>query len=157
MKRQKQAIDELDRVILCQLQVDGTLTSQALAGKLNRPASTIRRRVANLVKSDVLRIVGTVNPYAIDYDGWAVIGINSKPGKSWEIAKEIAEYDAVYTVALSLGRYDVMAFAAFDSVRNLMAFVNSKLPKIDGIVSVETSVLSHPRKNFSTIWDIPPE
>lgn len=147
-----QGLDDIDRKIVEELQRDASQTSQELAQRLGMSASGIRRRVRNLKNSGAIRIIAVPNPSALDNQTWVLIGLNVKPGKAVSVARALTKFTPLYTVALSLGRYDVIALGQFGSVNEVTDFVSRELPKIGGVSRSETSTLTQPFKYHGLIW-----
>ncbi len=55
-------MDVIDKQLVQLLEKDATQSSKVLAAKLDVSAATVRRRTANLVKNNVIRLVAVVDP-----------------------------------------------------------------------------------------------
>jgi len=146
-------LSESDMRIVRELSVNASQTSEQLAGKLGLAPSTVRQKVAKLLKSGVVRIIGVPDPSVIAYHGWAVLGINTSPSKVDSVVRELAQSDAIYTIASSLGQFDVIALAQFATIDELQVFTREKLPKVVGVKGIEVFVLTRPKKYHGIIWE----
>lgn len=70
------ALDKIDRSLLAELQLDGSLTSEKLSERVGLSASAIHRRVRRLEKAGVIeRRIAVVNPEAIGRSALFLVGI----------------------------------------------------------------------------------
>lgn len=134
------------------MQQDASQSSRELAQKLGKPSSTVRHRRDRLIRTGAIRIIAVPKPSTMDYEAWAVLGLNVLPGHSERVAQELARFDAVYTVATGLGRFDVVALAQLQTMSELRAFINGEIPKIEAITKSETIVLGKPVKYHFVTW-----
>ena len=141
-------MDDLDRRIVEELQVNALQSSRASSKKLGVSSGTIRSRVNQLVKSNVLSIVALINPLAIGYSVWVNVGIRVKPGTAHEIADRLMQYPECYSSMVTLGRFDVMAAMFFKSNEELTEFITIELPKIEGVEYTETMLYTMPHKYY---------
>jgi hypothetical protein len=82
------SFDGLNRDIIVMLQEDGRRSFATIARKLGVSEGTVRARVRQMRHDKLLRFVAVVNPVALGYSAWAMLGIKLAPGVSPErIAK----------------------------------------------------------------------
>ena len=105
-----------------------------------------------LLGSGAIKVIAVPNPAHMNYEAWALIGLNVLPGQAEQVAPELARFDALYTVATSLGRFDVVALAQLPSMAELRAFVNREIANISAITHSETLVLDGPAKYHFVTW-----
>ena len=144
--------DRLDIQIIQELQQDATQSSRGLAEKLGREASTIRRRVARLIKNNLIKIIAVPHPSQENYEAWAILGINTAVGHQETVTNGLAKCDLLYTIANCLGRFDIVALGHFPSMEELYHFADTKLSRLKGITRVETLVLMPPKKYHGLRW-----
>ena len=145
-------IDKLDENIISELQAYGFQKSSSLAMKLGVCERTVANRINKLKSNNLIRIVAVPNPMLTSTKAWAKIGIKVEPRFLRQVARELTEHPLIYFVAYSLGTFDIIIAANFDSVDDLTKFVNSELININGITSTETMMLVHPRKYYNFTW-----
>jgi DNA-binding Lrp family transcriptional regulator len=68
------------------------------------------------------------------------------------VTDELASFDAIYTIASSFGRFDIIALVQCASADELQSFIRDELPKVSGIKGIETFILMRPRKYHGVVW-----
>ena len=146
------ALDATDMKLIEEMQRDASQTSQELAQRLGMSASGVRRRVRNLKDCGLIKIVAVPNIKALGNRVWILIGINVTTGKAPNVARGLSKFDFLYTVALSLGRYDVIALGTFKSTKEATDFVSRVMPRLRGIHRSEVLMLTEPIKYHGLVW-----
>ena len=145
-------LDTIDMELIHEMQRDASQTSEELAGRLGMSASGVRRRVRNLKDCGLIKIVAVPNIKVLGNKVWTFIGINVIAGKAPHVARGLSKFEFLYTVALSLGRYDVIVLGTFNSTKEATDFVNRVMPKIRGIYRSEVLILTEPTKYHGLVW-----
>lgn len=146
-------LDEIDRRVIKILQVDGRRPNTEIARELKVSETTIRKRVAQLVSRGLINIVAVPTPRAAGMNMSAIIGISVTLPKLKEISEELKSIREVRYVGLSTGRYDIIVEAFFFDQQHFLDFIASRLSRMDGITSLETSMILDIVK-FSYEWEI---
>lgn len=144
-------LNDIDKLIIHELCHDASPTSHELAQKLRMAPSTVRRRVSNLIKSGAIRLIAVPNLELLGYEGWAVLGMNVALDRVDDVINELVVFDAIYTLASSFGRFDVIALVQFVTIDELRNFVGEIQSKITSIKHIETIVLTRPRKYYGLV------
>jgi len=133
--------DQLDWRIIRILSRDGRATNAAVAKKLKVAEGTVRSRIKKLIQAGILKIAGLINPEFLAGHQLVMIAINVRESKMLErTARAVARLPQVKSVAITSGRYDLMAQVIVDSNRGIINFLSNSLAKINGIVRTETFV-----------------
>jgi DNA-binding Lrp family transcriptional regulator len=149
-------MDELDQQITYILENQGLQTSKALAGIIGGASErTIRRHLNEMIKQHTIKIVTIPNPVLCGFTAWSKIGIKVDPIYLDHVANMLVEHSSVYFAAYSLGRFDIIIAVHFDTIDKLSHFVNSELLGMQGIVNLETWLLTCPRKYHRFSWNTP--
>jgi Lrp/AsnC family transcriptional regulator for asnA, asnC and gidA len=146
-------LDEIDRRVIKILQVDGRRPNTEIARELKVSETTIRKRVAQLVSRGLINIVAVPTPRAAGMNLSAIIGISVTLPKLKEISEELKRQREVRYVGMSTGRYDIIVEAFFFDQQHYLDFISSRLSRMDGITSLETSMILDIVK-FSYEWEI---
>jgi Lrp/AsnC family transcriptional regulator for asnA, asnC and gidA len=146
-------LDEIDRRVIKILQVDGRRPNTEIARELKVSETTIRKRVAQLVSRGLINIVAVPTPKAAGMNMSAIIGISVTLPKLKEISEELKSLREVRYVGLSTGRYDIIVEAFFFDQQHFLDFISSRLSRMEGITSLETSMILDIVK-FSYEWEI---
>ena len=133
-------MDELDRKIIALLQSDGRASNAKIAREVGVSEGTVRRRLRRLVQQDVVKIVAVPNLEKLGYATTALVGLQTGPGKSDEVADAIASLDEAQYVAITTGAYDIFIWAGLESAESLGTFLRNKIGNIEGVQRTETFV-----------------
>ena len=103
-------IEGLNREILALLQEDGRMPFSSIARTLGISEGTVRSRVAQMRKANLIHFITVVNPRALGYTAWSMLGIKVARGAS---ADEVARYfrdrpEVVYVMRVA-ARFDLLA------------------------------------------------
>lgn len=148
----KCSMDDIDRAILRELQVDGRIPYADLGPKVGLSPSAARLRLQRMIDGKVVQVVGVTDPMTMNRQTMALLGL-SIGGDSRAVADELSRHDEVVYTVLTSGRYDVFTEVVCSSPRTLLDFVNDVVRAVDGITSVE----SFPYFGIHThrfLWDV---
>jgi Lrp/AsnC family transcriptional regulator, regulator for asnA, asnC and gidA len=135
------SLDSLDRQLVASLKLDGRMSYAELASRLDVSEGTARNRLARLVEAGTVRILPIVDQTKLGYRLNAWIGVRCRPGAFRRVAEELAAFHAVRYVGACTGAYDVICEAVFLSQAEMLRFLESELPTVEGITSTETSIV----------------
>ena len=135
------AVDSLNREIILRLMNDGRASFSEIARALGVAEGTVRLRVGQMQRDNYLRFTAVVNPLALGYTAWAMIGVNLSPGTD---PGPVAEYfrdrpETVYVMRVA-GRYDMLVEVICKTPTELLAFLDSHIHSWEAIASVEPLV-----------------
>jgi Lrp/AsnC family transcriptional regulator, leucine-responsive regulatory protein len=137
------ALDAIDRKILGYLQADGRITMQQLADKVGLSVSPCHRRVKLLEERGVItRYVATVDQKALGLHVSVFISIKLARQKEEDLArfeKAISKWDEVMECYLMTGNRDYLLRVVAADLSSYEAFLKTKLTRLDGIASIESS------------------
>ncbi len=128
-------IDDVDREIIRQLQLDGRMPYAKLAQHVGLSDAATRQRVNRLTARGVIDIVAVTDPVKIGLGYQAVLGITITADARKMAAELDGIEDAVYVV-MTAGRYDLLVELV---CRSVDAFVDNlnHIRTIEGIETVE--------------------
>ena len=141
-------VDSLDNKIISILAKDARQSSNLIAKQLDVSASTIRRRIQNLIDNKTIRIMGIADPVKVGYPVTAYIAFNMAMDKVDAALKTLAGWPEIRTVSTIAGRFDILAMARFHSNDDLSDFLTRQLPKIKGLKDSETFICLHMEKGL---------
>lgn len=132
-------LDEIDRDIISYLAVDGRAAFRDFAPALGVSETTIRFRYARLVESGAVRVMCIVNPLRLGYrfTSWVAIRVDPR-GRAQDVAEALTRLTPVSYVALTAGRFDVMAEVATGSGESLLGLLDNSIRAIGGVASLES-------------------
>ncbi len=145
-------MDELDRKIIALLQMDGRASNAKIAREVGVSEGTVRRRLRRLIQDDVVNVVAVPNLEKLGYATTALIGLQTGPGKSDQVAESIAGLQEAHYVAVTTGAYDVFVWAGLESAEGLGDFLRTKIGIIEGVQRTETFVnLSIKKRTYGLV------
>ena len=137
----KYELDDIDRVLVTELQENARVSNVVLARKVNLTEGAVRKRVDNLLKSKVLRLMGVSDPQ--------YLGLTLDIKKVDVVINELVAMPQFSFVYQALGEFDVLGVAFFTSNAELGEFITGVLAQVDGIISVQTFlILNTPKRHF---------
>ena len=145
-------VDDLDIRIAEALQTDARQSRKQLAKQLGVSANTIRRRMAKLIRQQVIRIVALPNPVTALHRVWVTIGLTVSSGYYDQVVAELLNHRECTMVMMCLGRFDIMISVRLKSNEELAEFLTVKLLRIKGITHSETMLIAVPRRYYDFFW-----
>jgi Lrp/AsnC family transcriptional regulator for asnA, asnC and gidA len=146
------ALDDLDRAILRLLREDGRRSNAAIARAVGVSQPTVRQRIDRLVGSGVAHVTVRINPAAIGYPVDAVVDIKVSGRNLRSVGEQIAAMENVSYVGYLSGLHDIQVEAFLRDTDDLFRFVTEELMPIEGVASVETSMVMRTEK-FNYKWE----
>ena len=133
-------MDELDSRIIALLQVDGRASNARIAREVGVSEGTVRRRLRNLIKDEVITVIAVPNLEQMGYGTAALIGVQTSPGMVDEVADAISDLDEAHYVAITTGAWDIFTWVGLESTETLGTFIRGKVGTISGVTRTETFV-----------------
>lgn len=139
-KRALHELSDLDRNIVNELVLDATLSGHELAKKLKVSANTVNRRIRQLVDNGVLTYRAYLDLAALGYPVIVALAINTHRGQADFAARQLESLPQIRATTITTGSYDIIAWAIFKNLHDLLLFVNQQVGSISEISSVESMV-----------------
>ena len=151
-----QKLDRIDRRMISLLQKDGRMPIVTIAKELRISETTARSRLKRLIKDNIIEVVAVSNPIRLGFDiiGNIKLGIDLK--KKDPILQALKKIDALNYVALTTGGNDIDIEFIAGSLAEFKTLVFERISQIDGVNSVETSLIVEIIKDtwdYGTAWD----
>jgi Lrp/AsnC family transcriptional regulator for asnA, asnC and gidA len=151
---EKTTIDETDKKILRELQIDCKLSSRELSKILNMPITTIHQRVVRLKERGVIKSFSAiVNPESANLGSMAIVFVHTrtfKVGKkiygNVELVEDLAKIPGVMEVHMVTGRYDIMLKIRAENEKKIGNEVAGNIRALPGVVSTETFIVVNTAK-----------
>ena len=143
------ALDDVDKAIIRELQVDGRMAYAQLSPKVGLSQAAVRQRVNRLLERGVFQIVAVSDPLSLGLTTQAMVGI-TVTGDVRGVAAAVAAMGEAEYVLITTGRYDVLAELLCTDNDALLELVNDRIRAIDGVASTEVfSILKTEKLTFS--------
>jgi Lrp/AsnC family transcriptional regulator for asnA, asnC and gidA len=131
-------LDGLDREIITELEENARQTNAEIAAKVGSSEPTVRRRIERLLSEQVIKIVAVATPFKLGYTVVAILGIQIDHKYMDKIESALASMQEVRFAGITLGTYDVVVEAWFQSNEELLTFLRERLSKLDGIGRIDS-------------------
>lgn len=129
-------IDETDKAIIRELQVDGRMPYSKLGPKVGLSQAAARQRVQRLVDRGVLQVVAVTDPAMLGFAVQALVGIGVT-GDVRAVADALSELDEVEYLVITAGRYDIFVEVVCVDMGHLLELVNDRIRVLDGVNGTE--------------------
>ena len=133
-------VDEFDLKLVEQLQQNGKKSYMALGKTLGAVEGTIRKRVKNLLKKNIIKIVALPNLSQLGYNCVSITGFQINMKDLVKAAEDLAKKPNVCYLAFVAGRYDLIGIIVTQSPQDLSAFLKNEISNVPGIQKTESFV-----------------
>ena len=128
-------LDEVDKAIIRELQVDGRAAYSRLAPHVGLSEAAVRQRVNRLQDRGVMQIVAVTDPVSLGFPVQAMLGI--KVGHAVDAtAEKLSQIDSVDYTVITTGRFDVLAEVVCHDADHLLQ-LSDQIRDVDGVREVE--------------------
>lgn len=147
-EQRKRGIDSLDSKLIALLQADGRLTNTDIAKKLNIAESTVRARLKRLMDEGFIQIVAVSDPFKLGFDMTGDLFIQAELSMLDGVIKELKKFQELWFIVTTSGKMNINAEFIVKTREDLNDLIFNKIRKIEGIISVEMSLIMnyHKRK-----------
>ena len=143
MEEKTPTLDEIDRRILVELQRDGRLTNQDLAGRIGVSASPCWRRVRALEESGVIKgYAALVDPAALglNVSVFTQVSLERQEKKALQVFETaVGEWPEIMECYLMTGDADYLLRVVVPDLAAYERFLMARLTRIRGIASIKSS------------------
>ncbi|MEW6033311.1 MAG: Lrp/AsnC family transcriptional regulator [Chloroflexota bacterium] len=136
----KSKFDALDWAIASQLSENARLSTRKIAAKLPLSEATVRRRLKRLVDADAICLRALIDPVFLGFNICALVGLSVRMDNVSKVVEFLRRCDNVVYVAIVSGRFDVMLMGVFQSVDDLLKFMETEVGTLDGVKGTETLI-----------------
>ena len=128
MPRTTSAVDDLDRAILQELNVDARRSHREIAERLKVSPTTVGARIERMERDGVIRgYVPLLDDEALGWELSATIGIRISKGKLREVEERLGKDPRAYAIYDVTGDFDALLIGRFRDRRDLDRFVKHAL------------------------------
>ncbi len=149
-------IDDMDKQLIEMLSIDARMSNRRIAEALNVTEGTVRGRIKRLQQERLISFTALTSVEMSPAGSLAFIGIQADFQRLKEIASQIAEFPAVSSVLVTMGRFNILAICLFEEIEELHLVASDQILALTGVHHVETSVVVKTVKYNSRIVRIGP-
>ncbi len=135
-------IDDIDRQIIKALNANGRISYTELAKEIGLSRVAIQARINTLMEEGVIeRFTAVINPEKIGIHVSAFFNVEVEPRSLQSVADALAGEPVVTSLYHMTGPSKLHMHALFTNNTEMEKFLNEKLYKLPGVVSVDCQVL----------------
>jgi Lrp/AsnC family transcriptional regulator, regulator for asnA, asnC and gidA len=138
MDRKPHALDDIDRAIIEQLQLDGRTPYTRLGAAIGLSEAAARQRVQRMIDAGVMQVVAVTNPLSLGYRRMAMVGVRTE-GSTDLIAAELQAMPDIDYLVVTAGSFDLMCEVVVGDDTDLLELTN-RIRKVHGVTSTETFI-----------------
>lgn len=138
-------LDETSKAIIEQLQQNGRRSYAAIGKAVGLSEAAVRQRVQRLTDSGVIQVVAVTDPLQLGFSRQAMIGLKVS-GPLEPVADAVAELPEVDYVVITAGSFDLLLEIVCEDDDHLLEILSTRIRSIPGVVSSETFMYLHLRK-----------
>jgi Lrp/AsnC family transcriptional regulator for asnA, asnC and gidA len=149
-------LDRIDRRMIRLPQKDGRMSIVDIAKELNISETTARTRLKRLIRDDIINVVAVCNPIQLGFEIIGNLKLTIDLKKKNHILSQLKKIDQLNYIALTTGGTDLDVEFIARSLDEFKELIFSEIPNIDGVISLDTSLIVEIIKNswdFGTAWD----
>jgi Lrp/AsnC family transcriptional regulator for asnA, asnC and gidA len=139
------AIDEIDKAIIRELQVDGRLSYAQLGPLVGLSQAAVRQRVQRLIDRGVMQVVAVTDPLMLGFTVEAMVGVGVD-GDVRLVARTLAQLPEIDYVVVTAGRHDLLVEVVCEDQEHLLQLVNDVIRAQPGVRSAEVFTYLHLEK-----------
>ncbi|WP_261167122.1 Lrp/AsnC family transcriptional regulator [Microbacterium sp. Marseille-Q6965] len=128
--------DDLDLRIVGALLAHPRATNAQIAAAVFTSEATVSRRVAALLGSGAVRVIGVLDGEATRRARSVFVRLRCRPGHGQRTAQALAEWPETGSVKLLTGSVDCVAEIQYTSPGHLLALTRDRLPALDGVLAI---------------------
>ena len=129
-------LDETDKAIIRELQIDGRIAFTRLGPRVGLSQSATRQRVNRLIESGVMQVVAVTDPHKVGLEVQAMICLRAQ-GDLRAIAERLGQVDQIDYVVITAGAYDLLAEMVCVDHEHLLEVLTDSIRTIEGITDVQ--------------------
>jgi Lrp/AsnC family transcriptional regulator, regulator for asnA, asnC and gidA len=140
-------LDDIDKQLIAELRLNGRANLAHLASKYNISTASVTRRVASLIKRDIIKITVVPNhTKLLGFTAVAYLAIETELSKVNEVCEQLSNFPEIHTVMTLISGFNILAILVMQNHDVLYQFVTNKVLSIDGVIDVETLIRAELKK-----------
>ena len=144
-------LDDLDKAIVQVLSEDGRLSASEVALRIGEVSErTVRNRIAALLQTRSIVIGAIPDATALGREAQAELLIAVEGGKLDSVVAQLVEFEQVYFLAATSGKYALSASVMFATRSELLEFTEGSIASLPGVRNVVINVVLKLYKTFGT-------
>lgn len=150
-RRQRGALDDIDRRIIEVLTRDGRAQSTAIGEELGLSGNLVANRIRAMDAAGLMRVVAVADFRVHGYKMLARIRLKVTGRAPLEVAQELAARDDVLSVHITSGRYPVCCIYAFSNARQMIEAARDVSSGIAGVEDADVELMNNVYRYTSSV------
>ena len=138
-------LDEIDKAIIRELQLDGRSAYAKLGPAVGLSQAAVRQRVQRLIESGVMQVVAVTDPIMVGFSLQAMIGVRAE-GDLRLIAEKLSAVPEVAYVVITSGGFDLLAEVVCEGTEELLSLLNDVIRSTPGVTTADAFTYLHLQK-----------
>lgn len=139
------SLDEIDKAIIRELQLDGRMPYAQLGPKVGLSQAAVRQRVQRLIDSGLMQVVAVTDPQRLGFTLQAMVGVRAT-GDLRNVARELAAVEEIDYVVVTSGSFDLLLEVVCTGNAELLDLLDEKVRSLAGVLSAEVFTYLHLEK-----------
>lgn len=139
--------DEIDEKIISILTEDARISNREVARIIGLSDTGIRKRLKRLNSIGAAKVATVVNPAAAGLNISALVRLQTSPDVARKVVEQAATIEAVSFLALTAGRFNIVALLLAEDQSGLEEIVHSQFRCWDGIHRISVVQLNSTAKH----------
>lgn len=145
-------LDDIDSAILDLLRQDGRISNREVARALGISEGTVRQRLKKLVDAKAMRLGLVTDIHTTGLSVGVTVRIKALPQRIRDIAQALAQLESTSFVALTLGRFDILAVLVVRSRVEAAEIIDNQIASLDGVQTVDAQEpVSYPKHRYDLV------
>lgn len=148
-------LDDLDRLILHELQLDGAISNVELARRISLSPPAVHARIKRLKESGIIRqVVALVDREKAGYDLMCIVSVTLRWHQTEHInafREQVITLPEVLECYFTTGDHDFLLKVVVRNHKELERFLTQKLTPIPGVGHISTSIVLDELKNTTVL------
>jgi DNA-binding Lrp family transcriptional regulator len=140
-----------DEPLLAALARDGRTSSAALAAAIHWHESTVRRRIDELRRADLLYFEVDIDNRVLGINVQATLWLSVEPARLDEAGRALAGHPEIPFAAATTGPTNLLASAVFRDTAHLYEYLTGELAGLPGVNSVQTAPIIRTLKRTGSV------
>lgn len=146
-------LDEVDAAILALLRQNGRMSNREVGRALDVSEGTVRQRLRKLIDARVMRLGLVTDIHTTGVAVGVTVRIKADPARTRAIAQALAQLESISFVALTLGRFDILAVLAAHSRTEAAETIDNRIANIDGVLAIDVQEpVSYPKHRYDMVY-----
>ena len=144
-----EVLDETDKAIVRELQVDGRMSYAHLAPLVGLSQAAVRQRVQRLIDGGLMQVVAVTDPLKLGFTVQAMVGVRAS-GDLRALAARLAAVEEIDYVVVTSGSFDLLLEVVCVDNDALLDLLDREVRSVDGVVTAEVFTYLHLEKQTYT-------